>query len=376
MAEITGNDTGDGYGVFGTSNTAVGVRGSSGTVKLVLKGPPAKAGVLGSGHQGGYGVLGSSDDGDGVHGVSNYGSGVSGLSHDSHGVLGISTASGISSVRGDATGTGAGVEGNSTTSPIDIHGGIGVVGRANNYSSIGVVGECTNGIGVRGQQFADFSPGKFTEGPFPNVGVHGYSDWGFGVVAQSDQGDALVAWPGLQYGQAAVLHGDVQIDGNLTKGGGGFKIDHPVDPANKYLIHSFVESSERKNVYDGVATLNAKGEAEVRLPKWFDSLNTDFCYQLTALGFPAPNLHISQQLRGNAFRIAGGKSKMKVSWQVTGVRKDHWAKANPFTVEEKKAGKDRGKFLHPKAHGESEKNAITRRPKGPTRLRNLRKAVS
>jgi hypothetical protein len=70
--------------------------------------------------------------------------------------------------------------------------------------------------------------------------------------------------------------GDVAISGNLTKGGGGFKIDHPLDPMHKYLLHSFVESPDMKNVYDGIAILDGAGEAIVELPSWFEALNTDF----------------------------------------------------------------------------------------------------
>lgn len=33
-------------------------------------------------------------------------------------------------------------------------------------------------------------------------------------------------------------------------------VSHPFDPANKYLLHSFVESSDMKNVYDGVVELD------------------------------------------------------------------------------------------------------------------------
>jgi hypothetical protein len=36
------------------------------------------------------------------------------------------------------------------------------------------------------------------------------------------------------------------------------------------------------------------------------------------------------------FEIAGGTSGMKVSWQVTGIRKDPWANANRIQVEEDK----------------------------------------
>jgi hypothetical protein len=44
-----------------------------------------------------------------------------------------------------------------------------------------------------------------------------------------------------------------------------FRIDHPLDPANKYLNHSAVESPDMKNIYDGVVTLDADGEAVVEL---------------------------------------------------------------------------------------------------------------
>ena len=52
-------------------------------------------------------------------------------------------------------------------------------------------------------------------------------------------------------GFAGFFAGIVKITGNHQKSGGSFKIDHPLDPANKYLCHSFVESPDMKNIYDG-----------------------------------------------------------------------------------------------------------------------------
>jgi hypothetical protein len=43
-------------------------------------------------------------------------------------------------------------------------------------------------------------------------------------------------------------------------------------------------------------------------------------------------------LSDNRFVIAGGSAGMKVSWQVTGIRADAWALANPLKVEEEKTG--------------------------------------
>ena len=50
-----------------------------------------------------------------------------------------------------------------------------------------------------------------------------------------------------------------------------------------------------------------------------------------------PSLHIAEEINENQFKIAGGSRGMKVSWQVTGIRKDLWAKAHPMTVEQEKA---------------------------------------
>ena len=113
-----------------------------------------------------------------------------------------------------------------------------------------------------------------------------------------------------------------------------------------------------KNVYDGVVVLNSRGEAWVELPDWFEALNRDFRYQLTAIGLPGPDLFISQEISNNRFKIAGGKPSMKVSWQVTGIRQDAFAKAHRIPEEEEKTGEERGKYLHPTEHGVSETMGI------------------
>ena len=152
-------------------------------------------------------------------------------------------------------------------------------------------------------------------------------------------------------GLAGYFNGDVDVTGTLSKGGGSFKIDHPLDPENKYLYHSFVESPDMMNVYNGNVTTDANGEAVVELPDYFNALNRDFRYQLTAVGAPGPNLYIAEKIANNRFRIAGGEPGMEVSWQVTGIRKDAFAEANRIQVEVDKPEKERGKYLHPKAFG-------------------------
>ena len=109
-----------------------------------------------------------------------------------------------------------------------------------------------------------------------------------------------------------------------------------MDPENQYLLHSFVESSERKNFYDGIVMLDAKGEAVVVLPEWFEVINQDFRYQLTCIVDHAP-VYIRREIHNHRFTISGGKPDMKVSWAVTGIRKDVWAQAHPMEVSVKKS---------------------------------------
>ncbi len=170
------------------------------------------------------------------------------------------------------------------------------------------------------------------------------------------------------------VSGSLTVIGPIHKSGGGFRIDHPTDPANQYLNHSFVESPERKNVYDGVVSLDKKGEADVHMPDWFDAVNTECRYQLTAVGAPGPNLYIARGMTKNSFRIAGGSPGAKVSWQVTGIRKDPWAQQNPLTVEEKKSRKDRGRFLDPALYKQPPDKAIAQREPNPDPIELMKKA--
>jgi hypothetical protein len=152
----------------------------------------------------------------------------------------------------------------------------------------------------------------------------------------------------VTYYQAAEFFGNVSITGSFTVSGTkGFRIDHPIEPKKMWLHHAAVESDVMKNMYDGIVSLDSAGKAFVRLPKWFEALNKDFRYLLTAIGASAPDLHIAREIRNGRFSIAGGKSKMKVSWQITGIRKDAWARTHPFATEEAKSKEERGSVICP-----------------------------
>lgn len=198
------------------------------------------------------------------------------------------------------------------------------------------------------------------------TGTVGANHQGIGVAAVSAHpgGYALVA--GTSNGATAffangdsTLGGNVSVSGTLSKSGGSFKIDHPQDPANKYLYHSFVESPDMKNVYDGVVETNSAGSATVTMPAWFDSLNRDFRYQLTALGAAAPNLHVSSEIANNAFGVAGAQPNQRVCWLVTGIRKDTWANDHRIPVEETKPRSERGTYLYPEGVGKPQTAGLT-----------------
>ncbi|UCE18042.1 MAG: hypothetical protein JSV84_14435 [Gemmatimonadota bacterium] len=221
-----------------------------------------------------------------------------------------------------------------------------VYGECANTDYYGFGGFFTGGYtGVKGQVLPTGSSSYY--GVYG--GVEGGSGTNYGVYG-------YVSGSGTNW--AGYFSGDVYISGDVLPAAGSCKIDHPLDPENKYLSHSFVESPDMMNVYNGNVTLNAKGEAVVELPDYFEAFNRDFRYQLTAIGAAGPNLHIAQKISGNRFKIAGGKPGMEVSWQVTGIRQDAYANAHRMPVEEEKSVEERGKYLHPEEYGQPETMGI------------------
>ncbi len=204
--------------------------------------------------------------------------------------------------------------------------------------------------------------GGSTGSSFGVLGSAGVGTDVYGVFGAANTGTNCYGVYGYALAQpnsyAGYFSGNVSVTGTLSKGGGAFKIDHPLDPANKYLQHSFVESPDMLNIYNGNVILDADGRAVVSMPGYFEALNREFRYQLTAIGAPGPDLFVASEMQNNEFVIAGGKPGMKVSWQVTGVRKDPYAETNRIVVEVEKLGKERGKYLHPEAYDLPEEAAV------------------
>jgi hypothetical protein len=266
-------------------------------------------------------------------------------------------------IEGKDTGSGFGVYGMSAT-------GFGVYGEG---SSFGAAGVSSGNIGLYGSgpyagvssyggTYGVLSTAYNTSGTADGVhttganGVYALSNraGGNGVYAEADNssGSDFAVWGVSSSGYAGFFSGNVHVNGTLSKSAGTFKIDHPLDPANKYLSHSFVESPDMMDIYNGIAQLDGNGRAVVELPSYFNALNKDYRYQLTAVGAPGPNLYIAKEIEGNRFSIAGGQAGSKVSWQVTGVRQDAYANAHRTPVEELKPGKERGTYLHPELFGQ------------------------
>lgn len=377
-------------GVLGSSDTGFGTRGQSNSNFGVFGLSLSNAGVMGlSESSGSAGVMGSNTKagGTGVLGQAFNGTGVRGISSSGFGVFGSSETFTAVEARSN---TGFGVFGSSVTNT-GIHGqsngGTGVFGSSaagaragvhalNSGGGIALLAESPNGTGVIAVSSNDLGAGvaghNLSGGP-NGIGVTGQSATGLGVFGASNAGVGVLGQS--SFGLAGNFQGDVSVSGNLSKASGSFKIDHPLDPANKYLSHSFVESPDMMNIYNGNIALDQNGEAVVKLPEWFQALNKDFRYSLTAIGAPAPNLYIAEEVADNSFKIAGGAAGMRVSWQVTGIRQDPYANKRRIIVEEEKPELERNHYLHPDLYNQPEEKSVdwARNPRLMQQLKEQRK---
>lgn len=224
-----------------------------------------------------------------------------------------------------------------------------------NQSGAGVYAVSMNqGPAILAQQQGSGQAGRFEVVEASNSSValvaenYGLNAAGWFHIGNANN-TAAALWAGTDNtagGMAAYFSGNVHVSGTLSKSQGSFKIDHPLDPANKYLSHSFVESPDMMNVYNGNVVLDEEGSAWVDLPEYFGVLNRDFRYQLTPFGAAAA-LYVAQEVSDNRFKISGGQPGMKVSWQVTGVRDDAYARAHRIQVESDKPVHEKGTYLNP-----------------------------
>lgn len=153
------------------------------------------------------------------------------------------------------------------------------------------------------------------------------------------------------------ITGNLNVTGTIAKGGGTFRIDHPKDPANKYLIHSFVESPDMMNIYSGNVITDANGYATVELPGYFEAANKDFRYQLTVIGTFAQAI-VKEKISDNRFVVQTSEPNVEVSWSVTGIRADKFANANRVQPEMDKEIK--GTYVHPELYNVSTDHSVVK----------------
>jgi len=353
----------NGYGLFGfsisgsalrtSSSSGYGAEISSDTNTAVYA--TATTNAVGSGA-----VVGTNTDAGGNA------TGVYGTSANGYGVFGAATGSGYGLVGTATSGLGVSAGATTGTAVLGASGsGAGVRGTTQSFSqtNAAVWGENTstsvNGIGVRAISKNGY--GLYASTIYPgSTAIYGNGNGGYGVTGDCNVLNG-VAVSGLATGGALAgfFRGTVNVTADLNVyGAKNFKIDHPLDPANKYLLHSCIESPDMMNVYNGNATLDASGAATVQLPSYFEALNRDFRYQLTPLGQAGPGLYVAQEVAQNTFRIAGGAPGGRVSWQVTGIRQDKAADRYRTVVEVPKAARDRGRYLLPEAYGQPASQGI------------------
>jgi hypothetical protein len=357
-------------GVIGTSAQGHGVQGSgvvgvvaSGTATGVSASAPSATGtgvVVTSGDIGvhvkaatSYGFFNDAGASVGVYAQGSSAAGY--FTGGTYGAHGLGATYGVKGVASATSGTTYGLYGDATASGV---GGTGVYGTS---AAVGVSGEAigsTASVGVQGLA-AGSSESSGVLGLGSSIGVQGGT---MGLFITAGTGVAGYGRNNGVYGQTMATNGNYgvycagnsYVTGTQTVAEALLTIDHPRDPEHQWLSHAFIGAPEPLNVYRGSVTLDAKGGATVKLPGYFSALNGDPSYQLTAVGAAAPNLHVIEEVRGNQFRIAGGRAGQKVCWQVTGVRQDAYAAAHPLKVEARKGKDDQGtlKFVPEGSHAE------------------------
>jgi len=243
------------------------------------------------------------------------------------------------------------------TFPVRVENPVSVTG-----TSTGIAFRVTGTIQPKGAIVYERTAATFGRGTFhflqDTVGDDNPPDLTNSVMSIANNGNVAMTGALAVAGALSAASGTFSGAISATSANAGikdFKIDHPLDPENKYLYHSCVESSDRMNVYNGNVVTDAEGYATITLPDWFEALNRDFRYQLTVIDegdtTDFVQVKIVRRISGNQFTIRSSRGDVEVSWQITGVRQDALAKTHPLAPEVDKEPENKGLYLHPDAFG-------------------------
>lgn len=331
-----------GYGVYATTQGFSAVTGTSSNVSGSSSG-----GLFQCNSTSGYGVYGQEVAASGAtyggyfQSGSTSGTGVSGVAYS---IYGFTFGGYFESNSPDGRAVRA--VNNATT-------GWAVAGRFGTGSSTSGIGVWSTAGATSGVTYGIYGESSSTSGR----GVFGYAGAPNGNTTYAVLGDN--ALNGSGWGVYAL--------GNL--GGSGaklFRIDHPLDPENKYLQHYCAEGPEPKNIYDGTVRTDARGYAAVTLPDYYQEINRDARIQLTVVDEEDSDSFVMakvvQKVRGNGFRIRTSAPGVEVFWRVEAVRNDLWVRKYGAPVEVEKQELERGKYQHPELYGQPKERGIFDRP--------------
>lgn len=296
--------------------------------------------------------------------LSNAGSGQTyGLNSNANGTgnlaIGVSGTASTSTSNVGVYGTATGANGSKVGVQGEVSGGFNIMGVKGGVSNgggtpYGVFGEasnCSDGYGVKGLAEANITSGRAIDGlAYQNSGN------GFGVVGRALENGGIgygvygIAGSNAISNWAGFFSGDVNVTGTIFSPVKINRIDHPLDPENKYLQQTDVQSPDMINVYSGNSITDQNGDAIVVMPEYFMDVNSDFRYQLTVVGQFAQAI-VSSEIQNNRFSIKTDKPSVKVSWQVTGIRQDRYSQAHRVASEAAKPSHEVGKFLYPELYG-------------------------
>lgn len=344
----------DAYAVYGANNVD-DFHGIGGMFRGGYEGVAGEVTSTGSHYY--HGVIGSAFGGTGI----NYGT--FGYS-DVVGTIGNASGSGrnLTAYYGNSFLESIGVQGfgqvNNNTNGIS-YGVTGSASSGGSQNNVGVFGYARGAMGTNARNWGVLG---VSEDPTSASGVLGISDPGnTGSHGHAVEGDVLsgtsqIAVFGYTASSTASDFAGYFI-GNLyatsaSSGIKAFKIDYPLDPENKYLMHSSVESNEMMNVYSGNIKTDGQGFAVVQLPEYFESLNKDFRYQFTCV-YDFAQAIVAEKIQNNQFTIRTDKANVEVSWMVTGVRQDPLA--NKYRIKDivNKPASEQGTYLNPELYGKT-----------------------
>lgn len=215
----------------------------------------------------------------------------------------------------------------------------GLIAQANSNAGIAVYGDATN---TAGATFGGYFVSRSTGGQAVHGAATASSGTTYGVVGEVNSGSG--------YG----LYFLGRLAGSGTK---LFRIDHPLDPLNKYLLHYCAEGPEPMNAYSGTITTDEKGYATITLPDYYDSINKDPRIQLTVLDEADSDEFVLVKAvskpRDGAFRIRSSLPGVQVFWRVDAVRNDAFVRKHGAPVEEVKTGPEKGRYQQPSLYENS-----------------------